>query len=76
MSKAGAVAPREQTSCDRIADRSFQVGIIGLGYVGLPLARTFARNGFAPASTSIPARRRAKNTSQTADTSSSKSNPV
>ena len=32
---------------DRIADRSFRVGIIGLGYVGLPLARTFARNGFS-----------------------------
>ena len=46
MSKAAAVTPREQTSFDRIADRSFQVGIIGLGYVGLPLARTFARNGF------------------------------
>ena len=38
--------PREQTHFDRIADRSFRVGIIGLGYVGLPLARTFARNGF------------------------------
>ena len=47
MSKAAVVAPREQTSFDRIADRSFRVGIIGLGYVGLPLARTFARNGFA-----------------------------
>src|SRR5829696_6694201 len=42
-----ASARREQTHFDRIADRSFRVGIIGLGYVGLPLARTFARNGFA-----------------------------
>ena len=42
-----AVAAREQTLFDRIADRSFRVGIIGLGYVGLPLARTFARNGFS-----------------------------
>src|SRR5688572_22209136 len=42
-----AVAARETTLFDRIADRSFRVGIIGLGYVGLPLARTFARNGFS-----------------------------
>src|SRR4051812_8838948 len=31
---------------DRIADRSARVGIIGLGYVGLPLARAFAEVGF------------------------------
>jgi UDP-N-acetyl-D-glucosamine dehydrogenase len=30
----------------RIADRSAHVGIIGLGYVGLPLAVEFARAGF------------------------------
>jgi len=30
----------------RIADRSAQVGIIGLGYVGLPLALSFVENGF------------------------------
>ena len=29
----------------KIADRSVRIGIIGLGYVGLPLAVTFARNG-------------------------------
>lgn len=29
-----------------IADRSARVGIIGLGYVGLPLARAFSTNGF------------------------------
>jgi UDP-N-acetyl-D-glucosamine dehydrogenase len=32
---------------DRIADRSARVGVIGLGYVGLPLAVEFARAGFA-----------------------------
>lgn len=30
----------------RIADRSFKIGIIGLGYVGIPLALTAAENGF------------------------------
>ena len=30
----------------RIADRSARVGVIGLGYVGLPLAMTAARAGF------------------------------
>ena len=29
----------------RIADRSVVVGVIGLGYVGLPLAVSFARKG-------------------------------
>ncbi|MBI4886067.1 MAG: nucleotide sugar dehydrogenase [Acidobacteria bacterium] len=31
---------------DKIRDRSARVGIIGLGYVGLPLAVEFARSGF------------------------------
>ncbi len=31
---------------DRIRNRTARVGIIGLGYVGLPLAVEFARNGF------------------------------
>src|SRR5262245_33131784 len=31
----------------RIADRSALVGIIGLGYVGLPLARAFCDAGFS-----------------------------
>ena len=30
----------------RIQDRTAQVGIVGLGYVGLPLAVEFARAGF------------------------------
>jgi UDP-N-acetyl-D-glucosamine dehydrogenase len=32
---------------ERIALKTARVGIIGLGYVGLPLARAFAANGFA-----------------------------
>jgi UDP-N-acetyl-D-glucosamine dehydrogenase len=35
------------TLLDRINSREARVGIIGLGYVGLPLAVEFARHGFA-----------------------------
>lgn len=35
-----------QTLLAKIAQRSATVGIIGLGYVGLPLARLFAEKGF------------------------------
>src|SRR5205807_5072307 len=31
---------------EKIAARSLRVGVIGLGYVGLPLAATFAEAGF------------------------------
>src|SRR5688572_31640604 len=31
---------------DKIRDRSARVGVIGLGYVGLPLAVEFAKAGF------------------------------
>lgn len=31
---------------NRIADKTAQIGVIGLGYVGLPLAELFARKGF------------------------------
>ncbi|MFO0798449.1 MAG: nucleotide sugar dehydrogenase [Gemmataceae bacterium] len=34
------------TLIDKIKHRTARVGIIGLGYVGLPLARAFARTGF------------------------------
>jgi UDP-N-acetyl-D-glucosamine dehydrogenase len=36
-----------QTLADRIQDHSARVGIVGLGYVGLPLAVEFAKAGFA-----------------------------
>lgn len=32
--------------CERIADRGARIGIIGLGYVGLPLSIAFAEAGF------------------------------
>ena len=36
-----------KTLLARISERSARVGVIGLGYVGLPLAMTVARSGFA-----------------------------
>ena len=41
-----SMAPHE-TLRRRIADRSALIGIIGLGYVGLPLALSFIENGFS-----------------------------
>jgi UDP-N-acetyl-D-glucosamine dehydrogenase len=35
-----------ETLLEKIQNKKAQVGIIGLGYVGLPLARAFARGGF------------------------------
>jgi UDP-N-acetyl-D-glucosamine dehydrogenase len=40
------MSPYRVLSLTRIRERSFRVGIIGLGYVGLPLARAFAAGGF------------------------------
>ena len=37
----------EQTLLERIGDRTARVGVIGLGYVGLPLALLFEEAGFA-----------------------------
>jgi UDP-N-acetyl-D-glucosamine dehydrogenase len=34
-----------ETTLQKISNKTIKVGIIGLGYVGLPLAVTFARNG-------------------------------
>jgi UDP-N-acetyl-D-glucosamine dehydrogenase len=43
--RAEAAAPAKGLA-SAIADRSARVGIVGLGYVGLPLALTFAERGF------------------------------
>jgi UDP-N-acetyl-D-glucosamine dehydrogenase len=42
---------------DRIASRSARVGIVGLGYVGLPLAVEFARSGFTTVGIDLDARK-------------------
>lgn len=36
-----------ESLAERIGNQTARIGIIGLGYVGLPLARAFADNGFA-----------------------------
>jgi UDP-N-acetyl-D-glucosamine dehydrogenase len=45
MTSSLIVAP-EQSFVDRIQSRQSKIGIIGLGYVGLPLALLFAEEGF------------------------------
>ena len=44
-SSAGATRPAE-TFDERIATREAKIGVVGLGYAGLPLAMAFAENGF------------------------------
>ena len=34
------------TFLERLGDRELAVGVVGLGYVGLPLAISFAESGF------------------------------
>jgi UDP-N-acetyl-D-glucosamine dehydrogenase len=41
------VNDNNQSLLAKIQDRTATVGVIGLGYVGLPLALTFAENGFS-----------------------------
>ena len=38
--------PNQDQLLTRIQDQTARIGVIGLGYVGLPLATTFARNGY------------------------------
>ena len=38
--------PNSERLLDRIRTRKARIGVIGLGYVGLPLAVEFARRGF------------------------------
>ena len=45
-SKRFAAADTLHSFLDRIADRTARVGIVGLGYVGLPLALLFSEDGF------------------------------
>ena len=42
---------------DRIARREARIGIVGLGYVGLPLAVAFAQEGFAVVGVDLDARK-------------------
>ncbi|MCI0665012.1 MAG: NAD(P)-binding domain-containing protein, partial [Acidobacteria bacterium] len=40
------MANSKQSLLDKIASRSARIGVVGLGYVGLPLVVEFARSGF------------------------------
>src|SRR5207244_52896 len=52
-----AVTPVRNILRDRLSDRSARVGVIGLGYVGLPLAVEFARAGFVTTGIDLDARK-------------------
>lgn len=60
MDKGRAMLYTLPVELDRkIRDKSARVGVIGLGYVGLPLAVAFARRGFKVTGIEIDARRAA-----------------
>lgn len=42
-----SIAELESALVGRIADRSARIGVLGLGYVGLPLTRAFAEKGLS-----------------------------
>ena len=46
MGQGVRILSANEVLLEKIATRSARVGVIGLGYVGLPLAVEFARNGF------------------------------
>src|SRR5437588_13111520 len=48
------------TLSDRIGSRNARVGVIGLGYVGLPLAVEFARAGFTVTGFDVDAKKAAQ----------------
>src|SRR5688572_32447476 len=52
------------TLLDRIRSRQARVGVIGLGYVGLPLAVEFARAGFSVTGFDVDAHRSEEHTSE------------
>lgn len=47
----------KQRLLKRIADRQARIGIVGLGYVGLPLAVAFAKEGFTVVGVDLDARK-------------------
>jgi UDP-N-acetyl-D-glucosamine dehydrogenase len=52
-----AVNPRFVALERKIKDRSARIGIVGLGYVGLPLAVEFAQVGFRVVGIDVDARK-------------------
>jgi UDP-N-acetyl-D-glucosamine dehydrogenase len=60
MVESGAVSDWSQRLRQRLEERSGQVGIIGLGYVGLPLAVAFGKAGFSVIGVDVDAERVAR----------------
>ena len=50
----------KQQLLERIANREAQIGIVGLGYVGLPLAVAFAQEGFSVVGVDLDSRKIAR----------------
>jgi UDP-N-acetyl-D-glucosamine dehydrogenase len=59
MSKAGRGSNPLKTFLDRASTKKARIGVIGLGYVGLPLAAEFAKEGFRVTGFEIDAKRAA-----------------
>ncbi len=59
MPRTPRLGPAGRRLLDRIASRRARIGVIGLGYVGLPLAVEFARAGFHVVGFEIDAKRAA-----------------
>jgi UDP-N-acetyl-D-glucosamine dehydrogenase len=59
MSRAGRRENLLKTFTDRAASKKARIGVIGLGYVGLPLAAEFAKEGFRVTGFEIDAKRAA-----------------
>jgi len=59
MPRTTRLGPAGRRLLDRIASRRARIGVIGLGYVGLPLAVEFARAGFHVVGFEIDAKRAA-----------------
>ena len=57
MRRAGRKRSPLQTFTDRASSKKARIGVIGLGYVGLPLAAEFAKEGFRVTGFEIDAKR-------------------
>ncbi len=57
LSRKGTIVNHKQALLEKIAARKARVGVIGLGYVGLPLAVEFAESGFKATGFEVDARK-------------------
>ena len=59
MTRRVRIAPAARRFLDRLESRRARIGVVGLGYVGLPLAVEFAKAGFQVIGFEIDAKRAA-----------------